>query len=243
VTLHHIQAHLRASTGPNPSRVGRFVLCYAPDTDNVFRNYAIPDDMVPTAAEVAALLDWFAAHQRRPRLEYVSPAPAEEALLAAGFTVERLLPLMVLSTLFAPPQPPDTVLRLAISDEDLYACVAVQNSAYSGGEPTEADLARLTSLVERGGVVALALVDGVPASSGLYTASRDGLAEVAAVGTREEYRRRGLAAAVVALLSGTARERGVTPYLQAESPREEALYSRLGYTTVGALALANGPLT
>lgn len=240
--LHHIQEHLRASVGPDAPRVGPFRLTYAADTDNPFRNYAIPDDGVPTPADVAALRDWFRARGRRPRLEYVSPAAAEPALLAAGFTVERRLPLMVLDPPAVPePLLPDgAVVGIVTGDDDLRSAAAVQNTAYGSGKPTDADVGRLRNLTTRGGAVALARVDGMAASSGVVTAPRDGLAEVAAVGTLEAYRRRGLAGAVVALLSATALERGATPYLQAESEREARLYARLGYTTIGSLTLANG---
>jgi ribosomal protein S18 acetylase RimI-like enzyme len=239
-----IQGHLRASLGPDAPRVGPFRLCYAPDTDNVFRNYAVPDaDAQPGPPDVADLLDWFASHARRPRLEYVAPAAAlESALLAAGFTVERQLPLMVLTELTAPAVPAGAVLRLVTGDAELADCARVQNTAYGESpEPTPADLDRLRRLVAGGGAAALATVDGEPASAGISTVPRDGLAEVAGVGTLPGFRRRGLAGSVVVELCRAALAAGVTPYLQAESEREAALYARLGFTRVGTLTLVNGP--
>lgn len=242
---YRIQAHLRASLAGDAPRVGPFVLNYCSDTRNVFRNYAIPDDgATPTGRDVADLVTWFAAHRRAPRLEYVSPADAvESALLAAGFTVERRLPLMVLDALVTPPTPAGTTLQLATTEAQLRACARVQNSAYGEGErePSLADLGRLTGTNASGGAVALAELYGEPASSGVLTEPQDGLAEVAAVGTLERHRKRGLASAVAALLSQAALDRGATPYLQAESEREAAMYARLGYRHVGELTLANGP--
>jgi hypothetical protein len=243
--LQHIQAHLRASLPADAPRVGPFLLNYAPDTDNVFRNYAVPaSGAAPTADDVADLVAWFAAHRRTPRLEYVAPAEdVESALVAAGFAVERRLPLMYLHTLVTPTTPDGTELLLATTDDDLQACARVQNSAYGEGEgePSAADMARLAGTNARGGAVALAVVAGVPASSGVLTGPKDGLAELAAIGTLAGYRRRGLASCVAARLSQVALDRGVTPYLQAESAREAALYGRLGYLRVGELTLVNGP--
>ncbi len=240
--LQRIQSHLRASLPDDAPRVGPFRINFHPDTDNLFRNYAVPDDAAdPGADDVAALLAWFHEHRRSPRLEYVSPAPAvDAALAAAGFTVERQLPLLVLYTLTEPPTPDGAQLLLATTDADLHDCARVQNAAYGEGEPTAADLARLAGTNARGGAVALARLAGEPASSAVFSAPKDGLAEVAAVGTVAHLRGRGLASAVVALLSATALRRGATPYLQAESPREAAIYARLGYRHVGELALVNG---
>jgi GNAT superfamily N-acetyltransferase len=244
MTLHRIQGHLRASNCADAPRVGPFLLVHTPDDANVFRNYAIPDDDAqPGAADVDALLAWFHEHQRSPRLEYVAPADGvESALLAAGFTVERRLPLMVLDALATPPTPDGADVLLATDPEDLRACARVQHAAYGGtGEAPDADVARLARTSERGGAVALARFAGEPASSGVLTGPVDGLAEVAAVGTAAHLRGRGLASAVVALLSQAALDRSVTPYLQAESDREAALYARLGYRRIGAVTLANGP--
>jgi GNAT superfamily N-acetyltransferase len=243
-TPHRIQGHLRASNCAGAPRVGPFLLTYTPDDPSPFRNYAIPDDAArPSAADIDALVTWFRERQRRPRLEYVAPADGvESALLAAGFTVERRLPLMVLDTVVAPPTPQGAELLLATTPEDLRACARVQNAAYGEGDrASDGDVARLARTTERGGAVALSLLDGEPASSGVLTEPVDGLAEVAAVGTAAHLRGRGLASAVVALLSQTALDRGATPYLQAESEREAALYARLGYRRVGELTLANGP--
>jgi GNAT superfamily N-acetyltransferase len=246
MTLHRIQGHLRASNCTGAPRVGPFLLTYAPDDTSPFRNYAIPDDGAhPSADEVQALIAWFRDRQRSPRLEYVAPADGVElALLAAGFTVERRLPLMVLDTLAVPPAPQGAELLLATEPARLRACARVQNAAYGAGDQaSDGDVARLARANERGGAVALALLDGEPASSGVLTRPVDGLAELAAVGTTAHLRGRGLASAVVALLSQAALDRGATPYLQAESEREAALYARLGYRRIGELTLANGPRT
>src|SRR4051794_13739015 len=171
MTVQQIRSHLYASIVGAGDRVGPFQVTFATDTDNVFRNYAIPDPgSEPTDADVAELCSWFQLHRRRPRLEIVLPAPAStDALRRNGFTIERELPLMLLEELVVPAVPAGVSVELVTEPEDLRACAMVQNSAYGGGDPTDADLARLMRLATSGGAVALARVDGQPASSGLLT--------------------------------------------------------------------------
>jgi hypothetical protein len=244
-TLTGIQGHLRASIVTGAERVGPFLVTVDPDTDNPYRNYAIPDDgAAPTPAQVEELAARLAGRDRTPRLEFVAPAPAvEQALAAAGFAVERRLPLMALppADLRAPDRPAGVDVLLATTDEQLWQAARVQNAAYGESEPGEPDLRRLRRTVDAGGAVGLALLDGVPVGSGLYTRPVGGLAELAAVGVVEAYRRRGIATAVSYLLSRTAVEAGIAPYLQAEGEPEERMYARLGYRTVGALIVASRP--
>lgn len=112
---------------------------------------------------------------------------------------------------------------LATSDERLRQAATVQNAAYREGDGVGA-----------GGGVALALLDGEPVGSGLFTVPSDGLTEIAAVGVAERYRRRGIAA-VGYRLSRTALDTGAVPYLQAEGDPEQRIYARIGYRPVGSL--------
>src|SRR6266542_1767055 len=93
-----VAASIRAGLERNPGeRVGPFTVLYDPASTNVWRNYAVPDDgATPDAGDVAALVSWFVAHDRVPRLEYVpAAAPAVEGVLrAGGFVVEGRPPLM-----------------------------------------------------------------------------------------------------------------------------------------------------
>ncbi len=70
-----------------PTGSGRFSSVSTITTDNLFLNYAIPDDGAePTNDEIGALIAAFANRRRRPRLEYVTPSPGvERALATAGF--------------------------------------------------------------------------------------------------------------------------------------------------------------
>jgi len=239
VSLNAIQGHLRASIAGRAQRVGPFLITFEPDTATPGRNYAIPDDgATPSAADVAELVARFAALERTPRLEYVGPAPAvDAALAAAGFTVENLHPLMTLAPgdLVEPPLPDGVEIVLATSQELLWQAATVANAAYGEGDATEHDVARLNGTVGHGGGVALAVLDGRPVGSGLFAVPAGGLTEIAAVGVAERYRRRGIAAAIAYRLSRAALDAGTVPYLQAEGEAEQRIYARIGYHTVGSV--------
>jgi GNAT superfamily N-acetyltransferase len=245
VSLRAIQGHLRASIADRAQRVGPFLLTYQPDTASAGSNYAVPDDeAAPSAADVAALVAHFATLDRTPRLEYVDPAPAVDAALAvAGFTVEARHPLMTIAPgdVTEPPTPDGLEILLANSRERLWQVATIANAAHGEGDATEHDVSRLRDTIDRGGTVALALLDGEPAGTGLFTGPRDGLTELAAVGVAERYRRRGIAAAIAFRLTRVALDAGAVPYLQAEGEPEQRIYARVGYRRIGSLTAISRP--
>jgi GNAT superfamily N-acetyltransferase len=234
---------IRAGIAGNPgARVGPFSVLLDPTTDNVWRNYAVPDaGATPTPAEVAALIDLFEARSRTPRLEYVpADAPAvEAALVSAGFVVDGRPPLMACrpGELTAPATVEGIALILATGSHDLLAVAAVQNDAYGDPEPAGPhDVARLAATVSRGGVVVLARDSGTgePVGAGLCTGPVDGVSELAAVGVRASHRRRGIAAWITALLATAAYERGARlVWLEPAGEREAGVYERVGFTASG----------
>jgi hypothetical protein len=127
--------------------VGPFLALITPDTDIPGRNYAIPDDGArPTAAEVEALVTFFRSRDRLPRLEYLRPAPAvDAALAAAGFTAAEQYPVLELAptALVKPPAPAGTEIRHATGDPDIAGAADVQQKAYGGPPVSEHDRARL----------------------------------------------------------------------------------------------------
>ena len=232
-----VAGYVRASAGRRAERIGPFLASFDLQSANPWRNYAVPDDSArPTPAEVAALVDGFAARGRTPRLEYVpQTAPeVEQALRTAGFAVEGRVPVLVSQPGQLPdrPAPEDITLTLATADPDLLDAAAVQHDAY--GEPTppgEGDLARLRATVARGGLVAVArdARTGAAVGTGLLNGPIDGIDELAAVGVREPYRRRGIAGALTVFLANAGHDRGVRlVFLEAE-PREERIYRALGF--------------
>ena len=235
-----IATYMRASAARKPGgRTGPFILGLDPHTDEPMRNYAVPDGGAsPGPGDVAALIEAFRASQRIPRLEYIeADAPqAWPALAAAGFAVERRTPVMIAfpDTVLTPRSPAGIALRLAASEADVLAALTVQHIAYEvPSPPGQPDIARVTRMTGRGGLLAVAVDEGTGdvVGTGLVDVSA-GVGEVAAVGVLPGYRRRGIASALSVCLARTAHARGIgLVFLEAE-PEEERIYRRAGFTDV-----------
>jgi GNAT superfamily N-acetyltransferase len=238
--LRDIQSCLRAGIESRSVKVGPFLVLLSSDTDNPFSNYAVPlDGATPTGDDVIALIDFFTSRKRLPRLEYVRPAPAVDAsLAAAGFDVAGTLTLMAIETeLTPPPDATDYEVRLVTSEPELRQAVAVQNTAY--GEPDrEANPVGLVRTIADGGAVALAVETATeaPAGAGAYTPAQGGLVEIAGVGVTPEHRRHGVGALVTWRLSAEAIRLGHQPFLQVEKDEPLRVYQRIGYRVIGEMA-------
>ena len=188
-----IAARMRAAASRRSGgRVGPFTIGLDPVSDDPMRNYAVPDhDARPDAGDIDALIAFFRRSHRIPRLEYVEEdAPrAWPALAAAGFAVERRTPVMIATpaTRLTPRSPAGITIRQAISDDRpdrrRHRPAPRLPDALSAGPH---DIARLTSLTRRGGLVAIAVDDssGTVAGTGLVdvTGDRPAVGELAAVG-------------------------------------------------------------
>jgi ribosomal protein S18 acetylase RimI-like enzyme len=235
-----IAEHMRAEAGRGQRhRAGPFAVGLDGHSDDPMRNFAVPDSgACPTADQVDALIAFFRQHHRIPRLEYVeASAPGvEQALVAAGFAVERRTPVMISTpdSDLTPREPAGITVREAAGDTDLAEAVAVQHHAYQVPQPPgPRDIARLAGVVRRGGVVSVAVDDisGAVAGTGLVdvTDPDDSVGELAAVGVLAGFRRRGIASALSAHLASTAHARGIgLVFLEAE-PEEERIYRRAGF--------------
>ena len=236
-----IAAHIRAAVSSRPGgRTGPFAIGLDPHTDDPMRNYAVPDAGArPGAGDIDALTAFFRHRLRVPRVEYIEEdAPRVwPALAAAGFAVEHRTPVMIATpaTRLAPRSPAGITIRPAASDADLAAAAAVQHHAYQMPDPPRAhDIARLTRLIQRGGLVAIAVDDasGTVTGTGLIDVAGDRPAagELAAVGVLTAFRRQGIASALSVHLARTAHSRGIgLVFLEAE-PEEEQIYRRTGFT-------------
>ncbi len=174
------------------------------------------------------------------RLEYLPGLcpEVEPGLLAAGFVPERRLPVMSCAPAAVtwPRAAPERIrLSLARSDVELRQVAEAQNEAYGQQETTDHDVARLRSTVEGGGLVALALdtSTGRSVGGGLCAAPHCGVSELAAIGVRDSYRRRGIAAALTALLTRACASANITtPFLTPAGEAEERIYRSVGYRPV-----------
>lgn len=112
----------------------------------------------------------------------------------------------------------------------------MQAEAYGQSAVTEHDTARLRRVIDSGGLVALAVekASGVAVGAGQlgppHPPDSGGVSELAAVGVRAAYRRRGIATSVAAALTRSAPDVGVTtPFLMTLGEGEERVYQRVGY--------------
>lgn len=246
-----IQAYLRAAASRvrDTERIGPFLATFTSYSDNSYLNYALPDDdATPAAADVAALVLAYQRRGRVPRLEYVARlAPAVEAvLLDAGFRVEGRLPLMSCPPGAEQwlPAPSGIELVLPVSDEELLATVAVQNEAYGDPPPGREVIHRLRAAIADGQIVVLARVaaSGEPVGAGICSVPDQGTTEIAAIGVRAPFRRRGVASALTARLLREALDAGVElAFLMAEHETETRIYRRVGFTPIGEILHISRP--
>jgi GNAT superfamily N-acetyltransferase len=246
-----IQSYLRvaASHQREAAQIGSFLATFSPSSDDPFLNYAIPNDNAkPSPAEINALIVAYEQRSRQPRLEYVSQlAPeVEMALLDAGFCVEGNLPLMtcIPDSEQILPIPPGVELILPVSDRDLLATVAVQHEAYSAPPPDAAAIDRLRISLAAGGIAVLVriIATGEPVGAGICTVPSDGTTEIAGIGVRDAFRRRGVAGAIVSRLVQMAVAAGVeVPFLMAAHEAEARIYQRAGFAEIGKILHISRP--
>ncbi len=157
-------------------------------------------------------------------------------LLATGFEIEGRLPLMTCETpIFVAPTGIEFV---APSTEGEFRGVAeVQWEAYEERDPiSESAVAGLHRTADTGGVVVLArdAETGEAAGAGLCVAPYHGVTELAAIGVREQFRRRGIAAAMAGWLTDAALAKGMTlVFLMAHGADEARIYARAGFVEQG----------
>ena len=246
-----IQSYLRiaASQQRDTEQIGSFLATFSRSNDNPFLNYAIPDDnATPSPAEVTALIVAYEKRSLKPRLEYVAQlAPAVEgALIDTGFRVEGHLPLMIC----APgaeqilPVPPGIELILPVSDADLVATVAVQNEAYGAPPPNSSAISDLQSSLKAGGIAILAriMATGEPVGAGVCSIPNNQTTEIAGIGVRAAFRRRGVAGAITTRLVQEAFAVGISvPFLMAAHEAEKWIYARAGFSLVGEILHISRP--
>lgn len=241
----HIQSYLRvaASHQRDTERIGPFLATFSRANDNPFLNYAIPDDnATPTPADVAALIIAYKKRSRQPRLEYVAQlAPTVEGMLIdAGFRMEGHLLLMTC----APgaerilPIPEGIELILPVTDADLFATVAVQHEAYGESPPDSSSIDSLKISLAAGGIAVLARITatGEPVGAGVCSVPSNHTTEIAGIGVRAAFRRRGIAGALTTRLVGEAFAAGISvPFLMAAHEAEQRIYARAGFSAIGEI--------
>jgi ribosomal protein S18 acetylase RimI-like enzyme len=247
ISAYQIALALRS---PSTRGVGPFHARFDPGDPNPFGNYAIPEPgATPSAADVAELVRAYLAQERKPRLEYIAAsAPAvEAALLTAGFMVEDRPALMACAHAAERPLLPPQGFALVrpSSDNELLAVISVQREAF--GDPTPpgpADLASMRAGMERGTLVVLAREEssGEAAGAGVCTPIESGVTEIAGIGVRPGFRRRGIASAVTAGLTADSFNRGATlAWLTLGDEDAQRIYARAGFQPIGEMLMISLP--
>lgn len=112
--------------------------------------------------------------------------------------------------------------------------LTAQHEAFGETEPI--DVAGARGWLEQGGlsVYARDATTGDPAGGGSAEAVVEGITEVAGIGVRAPYRRRGVGAAITAWLTGAGHERGAhTVFLTPAGVDEQRRYTGVGYRPAG----------
>ncbi len=226
-----IQAYLRAHAMrmADHERNGPFVSAFDGTSGNPYRNYAVPDDGArPSVGDVAALEAAFIRRRRKPRLEYIAAAApeVESALLRRGFATEKRYPILTCVAAMVRDIPGFDVLE-ARADEDIVAAAEALSEAYGNDAPYPDPLRRL---IEQGGLLAIVRDGGTVAGAGMATPQHEGVTEIAGIGVRDRFRRRGIAGAVTSFLTRMAFARGATlAWLTPGSDGAERVYERAGF--------------
>ncbi|MEW1912095.1 GNAT family N-acetyltransferase [Kitasatospora sp. NPDC085895] len=222
---------------------GGFVAGFDPDTTSPYINYATPlPGAEPTAADVAGLVAAFRDRGLKPRLEFApDSAPlVERALLAAGFTVEAVHEYLVCTpATLTPPRygnAPVPTVEAPGGDTDYAAIDAALSEAFAGEFTSSPEgAARLRRTEDGGGAVRFVRSpDGGCAGGAICSAPAVGTSELAGVGTRPDYRGRGIAAAVTAELAATMFGRGASSvWLEYSGEGSRRVYERVGFRPQG----------
>lgn len=233
-----VQGYLRAVIQDDHQilATGAFDVFILPGSDHPFLNYAIPrSGAEPDQEAVLELIAIMEGAGRLPRLEYLpADAPAvEDALLAAGFEVELRTPVMRctpddLEDVEVPERVTLDQLGPDATREELEGFGRAQAEAF-GATFDPADIDRTVPLLSRR-ITVIAYADAEVAGGGLCQIPIEGVTELAGIGVREAFRRRGIATAVTAELARLAFVAGVeTAFLTPGDSGARAVYERAGF--------------
>ncbi len=237
--MDRIQSYLRAVIYDDHQLLatGAFDVFIQPGSAHPYLNYAIPrPGAEPDEEAVGELIAIMEGAGRVPRLEYLpAEAPAVEAALCAqGFTVELRTPVMRCTPdELADVELPDKVtldqLGPDATREELDGLVRAQAEAF--GQPyNPADIEPMIPMLGRR-ITVIAYADGEVAGGGLCQTAIAGVTELAGIGVRERFRRRGIATALTAELARLAFAGGVAiAFMTPGDSGAQTAYERAGFT-------------
>ncbi|MFI6300411.1 GNAT family N-acetyltransferase [Amycolatopsis thailandensis] len=250
-TIRALQSYIRTTAAKfrETERIGPFLATYYLEATSPFLNYAIPDDgAVPTHDDVAELTEAFRERGLMPRLEFLTEAvPAAEAVLVeCGYTLERRVPLMICTPeqVVEQPGPAGISLITPKTADELRKMIRAQNLAFGETDPDQ----HLDPSPDQlsGETMSVMAVDenGDVVGGGVATAILDGATEVAGIGVIEEYRSRGIAAAMTEYLTREAHARGGrSVFLTPGAGQAERVYGRVGFETAAECVHLSVPVS
>ncbi len=219
---------------------------YLHETDDFrFFNYAIPDFPVSevTSAELDALRAAFAAHGRTLRFEFLHEfAPRlGPSLSALGVPLEGENPLLMCTPgTFRPIDAPSGLhfLRLGPGSPQRNLVDHIETASRGFGDElgtvSPERVADLRRRLASGEGSFLVRAGDEPVAAGSYTVPIDGFTELVGIATLPAHRRRGIAAALTAVLAADAFARGVhTAFLTAADDNASRVYQRCGFYRIG----------
>lgn len=238
-------ARAAAARGREVTRLGPFEALLDRESDLIWLNYAVPvapiDDRSAALAALEELKAHFLARGRRPRFEFnAAPWPGLPELLAeGGLRLQERQPLMACtpSSLRPLAAPGVTVRHLGpdAPNADFLTLWRIQAAAFGtfGEQPGARQLLRLRERLRAGtSILALASLDGEPAGAAEILSDGE-VAELVAVATRADLRRRGVASTVSANLTAAYFARGgQVAWLSAADAGAQAVYARIGYALI-----------
>jgi ribosomal protein S18 acetylase RimI-like enzyme len=229
-----VQRSIRAVNAATRDAVsaGPFTFYRHRNSDHPMLNYAVPHADAIAWTGIDELRRVFAGHGLTPRLEFVGEcAPGlEEALADAGFELEGHFPVMTLlaEELREVTAPDGVVIARAVQGADARAVLEVAAEAFGAEPPTEAEVAAYQG---RG---MLARAGGQPAGAASRSDIAEGVSELAGIGVRERFRRRGIAAALTAAVAADAFAAGASLcFLTPGDDGAERAYERAGFSRAG----------
>jgi ribosomal protein S18 acetylase RimI-like enzyme len=156
----------------------------------------------------------------------------EEALAGAGFALEARIPVMtcLAGGLRDVPTPAGVTIAAVSGSADVRAYLEVGAEAFGDAPPSDEQVERSSPPV-RG---LLARADGAPAGVGSRSPVAEGVSEIAGIGVRASFRRRGIAAAVTAAAAAAAFADGAELcFLTPGDDGAERVYARAGFARAG----------
>jgi GNAT superfamily N-acetyltransferase len=225
-------------------RIPPFTAFFHPFDAMVYFNYAIPDG--PVTGDVSEALRKlraeFESRQRIPRFEYVDElAPTLSGLLReAGYRQEAEARLMVCTRdTYAPVKAPEgltlSVLSPASPRAEVHEFCVTTRQGFSPGESvvvSDEEVSKTLADLQDGRAF-LARMDGRPVAGGQFSSPYQGTSELAGVATLQEWRGRGIGAAVVSRAAEEAFSRGVEVlFLSTITEEAGRLYERVGFRFV-----------